>query len=255
MKSRHAVLCLASLLVVGGCKEKTAAPAEKPKAPEPFQPLIAEEPDGGPLTEREQIFQVAPFTPLGPSIPDGLTRIELNGDTAVPSPVPARVLLVPKGETFLAQVTPLLAALDDANAEVWFQHPDLPLAYRVTLRDEAHWQDWIDEAVPGKLRIIQRADGYELQTNMGKLPGADANGPSVPLRGGKLDLPLLRKGFVRVQARFHGAPDVCFAPTMGLAVADTVRSFASNYPEVEAPIFKELCFVYPRPKAPDAGAH
>src|SRR5581483_1785904 len=207
----------------------------------------------GALSEREKIFEVGPFTANGPPVPEGLTRIELNGDVAVPSPLPQRVLFVPVDETYLAQVNALLAALDDAGSEVWFKHPDEPFAYKVKLRDEQHWQEWIDEPVPGKLRVIQRADGFELQTNMGKLPGGDPNGPSVPVRGGKMDLPLLRKGFERVKQRFKDAPDVCFAPTMGLAVGDTVRAFAADYPSPDAPIFGELCYVYPRPKPRDAG--
>jgi hypothetical protein len=247
-------LACAALLLALSCKEKPAEkPAEKPKPAEPFKPLVTEAPDGGTLSEREAIFQVGPFTPAGPAVPEGLTRLELNGDVAVPSPLPARVLLVPMDETYLAQVNELLAALDDAGAEVWLAHPDGPFAYKVKLRDEAAWQEWIDEAVPGKLRVIQRSDGFELQTNMGKLPGGDPNGPSVPVRGGKMDLPLLRKGFQRVKQRFKDAPDVCFAPTMGLAVGDTVRAFAADYPSADEPIFPELCYVYPRPKARDAG--
>jgi hypothetical protein len=68
-----------------------------------------------------------------------------------------------------------------------------------------------------------------------------------------MDLPLLRKGFERVKNRFRDAPDVCFAPTMGLSVADTVRAFAADYPSADEPIFPELCYVYPRPRARDAG--
>jgi hypothetical protein len=246
------LLCV--LLVATAC-QKAQGPAEKPKPAEPFKPLLPTNADGGEatLSEREKIFEVGPFTPMGPAVAAGLTRIDLNGDTPIPSPLPARVLLAPVGETYLAQVTPLLAALDDAGAEVYFAHPEAPFAYRVKLRDEAAWQAWIDEAVPGKLRVIQRSDGFELQTNMGKLPGGDPNGPSVPVRGGKMDLPLLRKGFERVKSRFKDAPDVCFAPTMALAIADTVRAFAANYPSADAPIFPELCYVYPRPKVRDAG--
>ncbi len=234
---RHA---LAALLLLVACKNEKAttapAPADKPKPVEQFKPLT---------NEADDTFKIAPFTPLGPAVPDDVKRIELNGDTA-PETAP-RVLLVPLGDTYLAQVTPLLAALDDAGSEVWLKHPDLNLAYKVELRDEKAWQDWIDEPVPGKLRVIHRADGFELQTNMGKLPGTDPNGPSVPVRGGRMDLPTLRKGFERVKTRFKDAPDVCFAPSMGLSVSDIASALAANYPTADEPIFGQLCLVYPRP--------
>jgi hypothetical protein len=229
------------LLAVGGCRgEKTAA--EKPKPVEQFKPLT---------NESDDTFKVAPFTPAGPAAPEDAKIIELNGDTA-PQVVP-KVLLVPVGDTYLAQVTPLLAALDDARAEVWLRHPQGPFAFKVKLRDEHAWQEWIDEPVPGKLRIIHRADGFELQTNMGKLPGGDPNGPSVPVRGGRMDLPTLRKGMERVKQRFKDAPDVCFVPSMGMPLADIAAALAANYPSADQPIFGELCLVYPRPRARDAG--
>src|SRR5581483_7837411 len=63
----------ALLLVLAiGCREKAAAPAAKPRPAEPFKPLVAEAVDGGGLSEREQIFEVGPFTPGGPAVPDGL---------------------------------------------------------------------------------------------------------------------------------------------------------------------------------------
>lgn len=242
--SRWAV-CLAVALALAACKgDKPAAPpAGKPRPVEQFKPLT---------NESDDTFKVGAFTPAGPAAPEDLKRLELNGDMG-PEAAP-KVLLVTLGDTYLAQVTPLLAALDDAGSEVWVKHPEGSFAYRVKLRDERSWQGWIDEPVPGKLRVIQRADGFELQTNMGKLPGIDPNGPSVPVRGGRMDLPTLRKGFERVKQRFKDAPDVCFAPSMGMALSDVFAALAVNYPSADAPIFSELCLVYPRPKAPrDAG--
>ncbi|MBL8949581.1 MAG: hypothetical protein JNK82_02315 [Myxococcaceae bacterium] len=205
-----------------------------------------------PLTnDADDTFKVAPFTPAGPPLPEGVKTVQLDGDMK-PEAAP-KVLLVPVGETYLAQVTLLLGALDDAGSEVWLRHPEGPLAYRVELRDEAAWQEWLDDPVPGKLRVIHRADGFELQTNMGKLPGVDPNGPSVPVRGGRMDLPTLRKGFERVKQRFQEAPDVCFVPSMGLSLADIAAALATNYPTADAPIFSELCLVYPRPRVKDAG--
>ena len=234
-------LTVAALLVaVAACNkpqpEGAKPAADKPKPVEQFKPLT---------NEADDTFKVADFTPAGPALPDDVKRIELNGDVA-PETAP-KVLLIPLGDTYLAQVTVLLAALDDAASEVWLKHPEGNLAYKVKLRDEKGYQDWIDEPVPGKLRIIHRADGFELQTNMGKLPGVDPNGPSVPVRGGRMDLPTLRKGFERVRTRFKDAPDVCFVPSMGLSMNDVISALAANYRKADEPIFKELCLVYPRP--------
>ena len=237
MRCAALLLCLA-LAACNKSGDKPAAPAsDKPKPVEQFKPLT---------NEADDTFKVAPFTPSGPAIPEELKRIELNGDTGAQEAGP-RVLLVPLGDTYLAQITVLLAALDDAGSEVWLKHPDGHLAYKVELRDEKAYQDWIDEPVPGKLRIIHRADGFELQTNMGKLPGIDPNGPSVPVRGGRMDLPTLRKGFERVKQRFKDAPDVCFVPSMALSVGDIASALAVNYPTGAEGIFGHLCLVYPRP--------
>jgi hypothetical protein len=216
----------------GEAKQETKAPV---KPIEQFKPLT---------NEQDDTYKVGPFTPKGPAVPKDAKVIELNAD--VEKQVGSPVLLVPLGETYLAQVTPLLAALDDADSEVWLKHPEGAIAYRVKLRDEKTWQKWIDEPVAGKFRIIHRADGFELQTNMGKLPGFDPNGPSVPVRGGRMDLPTLRKGFERVKSRFKEAPDVCFVPSMGLAMADITTAMAANFSDQGEPIFSELCLVYPR---------
>jgi hypothetical protein len=133
---------------------------------------------------------------------------------------------------------------------VWLAHPDdADVAFRLTLRDAPAFQAWIDEPVPGKVRVIHRADGFELQTNLGKLPGADPNGPTVPVRGGKMDLTTLQRGFVRVQAKFKSAPDVCFVPSFGMELQQIARALAVNYAKPDQPFFEGLCLVYPRPPA------
>lgn len=244
----RAALVAAVLLGALSCKEKSAsadagAAAKAKPAVDQFKPLT---------NEHDDTFKVGDFTPTGPGLPRDATTIELNGDTMAPAA--PRVLLVPLGDTYLAQVNGLLAALDDAGSEVWLKHQEGALAYKVKLRDEKAYQGWIDEPVPGKLRIIHRSDGFEIQTNMGKLPGGDPNGPSVPVRGGRMDLPTLRKGFERVRAKFKDAPDVCFVPSMGLSLADIAAALAANYHNADNPIFSELCLVYPRPKLRDAGS-
>src|SRR5581483_6074688 len=59
------------LVLAVGCREKAAAPAQKPRPAEPFKPLVAEPADGGALSEREKIFEVGPFTANGPPVPEG----------------------------------------------------------------------------------------------------------------------------------------------------------------------------------------
>lgn len=223
----------------------------KPSKLEPLERVRqAREADAGPVDTR---FEIAPFAVRGPTAPAESVGVKAAGDLSAAA-VPAGdavVRLDPEGETYLAQVLPFLSALDDANRTVWLSDPRDHVAFRIDLRDEAEFQRWVDDPTPGKLRIIQRADGFELQTNMGKLPGADPNGPSVPNRGG-LDLPTLNKGLLLIKGRFKDAKDVCFVPTWGTSLADIAHAMQANFFESGEPIFSELCLVYPRP-AVDAG--
>jgi hypothetical protein len=162
------------------------------------------------------------------------------------------VLVEPTAQTYLVQAAPWLAWLDDAGATVLLAHPDAAVALPVVLRDEAGFQAWLDAPVPGKLRVIHRADGFELQTNMGKLPGADPNGPTVPVRGGQQDLLTLQRGLQRVRTRFPDAPDVCFVPSFGMELQQTIRAMATDYLAPGQTVFPQLCLIYPRPPK-DAG--
>ena len=240
-----------------GCpkKEEPAAPVKR-EAPKGFEPLERVAVDAG-EDAKEAMYRVAPFTVLGPAAPAQVTKLELEGEPAkdvlASADLKQPLLLVVKDETYLAQVTTLLAALDDAKAEVWLAHPDSAVAYKVTLSDEPAFQHWIDEASEGgKLRVIHRADGFELQTSVGKLPGPDVNGPSVPVRGGQMDLATLQRGFTRLKGRFTVATDYCVVPSFGMPMADVIRALAANYPKADAPIFATTCLVYPRPRS-DAG--
>lgn len=242
-------VALASLL---GCpsEQKTAAKPAPARPIERFKPLALEL-DGGQVVDNT--FAIKPLEPKGGDVPADATVISLRGEHRGEGTLPAKVLLVPDADTFLVQVAPLLAALDDAGAEVWLKHPDAELAYRVRLRDEPTFGAWLDEASPGKVRVIHRTDGFELQTNMGKLPGFDPNGPSVPLRGGHYDLTLLQQGLERVKGRFKDAKDVCFLPSFGMEMANVARALATNWLSNEELVFSQTCLVYPRPKPPDAG--
>lgn len=252
---------LALVVLSAGCAEKKEPPARA--TPKPLAPLEPVRPDAGQelVLEDDPLFKVVPLKPLGPKPPGGATVVQLDGDRALVDGKPVTdiaalkgpVLLVPVGDTYLVQVSALLAALDDAGTETWFKHPDLELAYPVKLRDEPTFQKWLEEPVPGKLRVIHRADGFELQTNMGKLHGGDPNGPTVPLRGGQMDLSTLQKGYQTLQARFTSAPDYCLMPSFGMELAQTVRAMAANYLSDDEAFFPGTCLVYPRPPARDAG--
>jgi hypothetical protein len=261
------------LLVVVACKKDQ--PPQKPMpAPNPLEALVPERPanaatvDAGPNAteaEREALFDVAPFTVHGKTAPANARTVELAGDSMkfgdggltiiddasaqklVQSLGGAPVLLIAPEGTYLAQVTPLLAALDDGKAEVWLKHPDTSFSYKLVLRDEPAFQAWLDDPEPGKVRIIQRADGYELTTGLGKLHGLDPNGPTVPVRGGKLDLATLQKGLDRVKERFKMAPELYFVPSYGTDLTQLARTVAANWLSDDQVVFSEQDWVYPRP--------
>jgi hypothetical protein len=160
----------------------------------------------------------------------------------------APVLLVPDDSTYMAELAPLLAALDDVKVPVWILHPGGKVAFPVQLRDEAAFDAWLDDPKPGKLRVVQRQDGLELVSGIGKLPGPDPNGPTVPVRGGRLDVATAREGLRRLQARFR-ASDACLVPSFGTelrAVGTVLSAFWSGR---EEPLFDTVCVVYPRPGA------
>jgi hypothetical protein len=157
-------------------------------------------------------------------------------------------LLVADDTTYMAEVAPLLAALDDAKVQTWILHPGGTVAFPVQLRDEAAFDAWLDDPKPGKLRVVQRQDGLELVSGIGKLPGPDPNGPTVPVRGGRVDVATARDGLQRLQARFRAA-DACLVPSFGTelrAVGTVLSAFWSGPKE---PLFDTVCLVYPRPGA------
>jgi hypothetical protein len=224
-------------------------------------PVVA---DAGTEARREAAYTVAPAETYGELPPEGAARVELHGEVAqlggktfkpddaaqralLLAAVGSKALLAPDGDTFLAQVAPLLAALEDGKVETWLLHPSGKVAYRLTLRDEPGFNAWLEQPVPGKVRIVQRADGLELVTNMGKVPGADPNGPSLPLRGGQLDVAAERVGLEKVQKRFE-APDICMLPSFGTELAQVAQVLSGTFRAPGQGIFAERCLVYPRPK-------
>ncbi|WP_375741768.1 hypothetical protein NR800_18810 [Corallococcus interemptor] len=208
----------------------------------------------------------------GEPLPDDVLRLELSGEqvrlgaeafTPARAPDSARLaervrgrdvlIAVGDADTFLAQVSDALAVLRTQADGVWLQHPDAPVAYRVVLRDEQGFRAWLEEVAPGKLRVIQRADGFELTTSVGKLPGPDRNGPSVPVRGGRQDIATLRRELARLKTRFTTSDDLCLVPSFGTEVVQVARALGGTYVAPREGLFDTLCLVYPTPRAaPDA---
>jgi len=248
------------LCVVGsGCEERSAPPLSS-LAPAPLQPLGAARADGG-----NDPHRLPPAPVWGGHLPANAVRVTFIPGQAQVGPTTASLdpdagvgqilsalgkhpaLLVPGADTYMAEVAPLLAALDDAHVETWILYPGGTVAFPVQLRDEAAFDAWLDEPKPGKIRIIQRQDGLELVSGVGKVLGPDPNGPTVPVRGGHLDVATTREGLERLQSRFH-APDACLVPSFGTelrAAATVLSAFFSGQNEL---LFEQVCLVYPRPK-------
>lgn len=253
-------LVISWVCVVGsGCEERSAPPLSS-LAPAPLQPLGAAGADAGADPHR-----LSPAPVWGAPLPEGAVRVTFRkgqaqaGASAVSLAVDAGVapllgaigkgpaLLVPDDEVYMAELGSLLAALDDGKVPTWILHPAGGVAFPVELRDERAFDAWLDEPKPGKIRIIQRQDGLELASAVGKLPGADPNGPTVPVRGGRLDVATTREGLQRLQLRFH-ASDACLVPSFGTELRAVGTVLSAFWSGAKDPLFERVCLVYPRPR-------
>ena len=241
-----------------GCEERSAPPLSS-LAPAPLSPLGAAGTDGGADPHR-----LPPAPVWGAPLPANAVRVTLGAgearagasvasmraDAGV-APLLAAIgkapaLLVPDDATYMAELAPLLAALDDAKVPVWVLHPGGAVAFPVDLRDEAAFDAWLDDPKPGKIRVVQRQDGLELVSGIGKLPGPDPNGPTVPVRGGRLDVATAREGLQRLQVRFH-VSDACLVPSFGTELRAVGAVLSAFWSGPKAPLFDHVCLVYPRP--------
>lgn len=239
-------------LLLTGCQEKPAPALNSLKpAPLPTVDAVALPSDSG-VDLHEATFQVAPYELFGEEVPTGTSVVSFRkGEVLVEKLKEGPTLLTFDEETYLAQLAPRLAELDDLNAEVWLKHPRKDVAFKVRLMDEPAFQQWLTEPVPGQLRIVQRADGLELTTNMGKLPGFDPNGPSIPVRGGKLDIASLRASLKKLKQRFGSkATQVCLLPSFGTELWKITEVMSGTFRSNGDAIYEDLCLVYPRPSAP-----
>ena len=245
-------------VLCSGCEERSAPPLST-LAPAPLRPLGSARADGGTDPHR-----LPPAPVWGAPLPAGAVRVTFAAGEARAGGAAASLraeggvvallaaigkggaLLAPDAATYMAEIAPLLAALDDAKVPTSILHPGGAVSFPVELRDEATFDAWLDEPRAGRLRVIQRQDGLELVSGIGKLPGPDPNGPTVPVRGGRLDVATTREGLQRLQQRFH-ASDACLVPSFGTelrAVGTVLSAFWSGPKE---PLFERVCLVYPRP--------
>ena len=259
-----------------GCREEKPAEPLQSLKPEPLPSLASgsggRTRDAGTSMPDEAVPTVEAAPVYGEPLPEEALRLDLAGEQvrlgpesfASERPADAarltervqgrEVLLVPDADTYLVQASELLVVLRDSARTVWLKHPDAPVAYPLVLRDEEGFRTWLAEVAPGKLRIIQRSDGFELTTSVGKLPGPDANGPSVPVRGGRQDLATLRRGLGLLKGRFKTSEDLCLVPSFGTEVAQAARALGASYTAPGEPLFETLCFIFPTPRgAKDGG--
>ena len=233
---------LAFVCLLGACKPKTSELATRPDASQP------------PATEAA----AARTHPVwGDPIPPEAFAIELHGSSATllnREPLRSvhglhKVLLLADADTLVAEASAVLAMLDSENVETWLAHPNRAVAFKLSLKDEHAFQAWLDQPIPGRIRVIQRADGLELQTGLGKLAGADPNGPSIPLREGQLDIRLMRQALQSLRTRFPDATDACLVPSFGTELTKVASAASGFYEAPRKRLFENLCLVYPAPGA------
>jgi hypothetical protein len=260
-----------ALLLFLGCEQKSSQ-SPRSSASSALPALGTEREKAG--TTDEALYRIEPAAPWGDNLPHSLQPVYVEAASIsigkqtldrtdsnwsrqaldLLRRSPCAVLLASDPERYLADLAPLLELLATAGCEVWVRHPDASVGFKVVLRDNAQFERWLAEPEPGKIRVIQRADGFELQTNIGKMPGSDSNGPTVPIRGGQLDIARLRRALERLKERFSKAPDSCLVPSYGTELPSIARALSGYYRAEGKRIFDQLCLVYPRAGQPPSDA-
>lgn len=261
-----AAFCVAATVLVFGCRraEKEAASASAPRRIEPVLSANAgatAAEDGGNIGA-DSLHEVEAFTAVGPALPADAVVLDLHGEllpgrggvldggvVALLERAKSAKTVVLRGgdDTMLFQMVELLAGLHEARVSVWVADAESTMGYPVELKHERDFQAWIDQAVPGKVRVIGRADGFEVQTNMGKVPGVDPNGPTVPPRGGQQDFATLKRALARAKELFPKADDVAFVPSYATTLRHIARSISANAESPSSFIFSRVYLVYPHP--------
>lgn len=246
-----------------GCSETPKVESLSSLAPEPLPRIQSDGVrDASELTEIEKLHEIEPADVFGEPIPAAIPIVEIDEDGRVffegkevalqEAAIQKRFardsswLIRTRGEVYMAMLSPLLAVMDDADVWVWIKHPEAAVGYRVALRDEAAFQKWLSDAIPGRIRVIQRADGLELSTVMGKVVGTDVNGPSVPNRGGQWDIKTTRTALHKLAQRFKTADELGFVPSSATELSSLAKVMSANYRAEGKPYFEKIFMVYRR---------
>lgn len=104
---------------------------------------------------------------------------------------------------------------------------------------------WLDAEKPlGKIRIVMRADGLEVVTDRGKVPGPDRYGPSLPSPGARPDYAGVEDASRKLRARFRDEDTAGLVPSASIPVAQAARVLSLlNGPQGER--FEKTFLVYP----------
>lgn len=223
MHACAALLCLLSLALASGCK----APARPGPPPDP---KLIQVPDGyGRPYSAEVSLSVRDRLLLLPGGRRcGLTDIGC-----------AQALAALRGKAVALELDPALAmadltmplsrlseALEDGAAAclaVSDSRERRCVAFRPFSGEE--FGAWLDAEKPlGKLRVIMRADGFEVVADRGKVPGPDRFGPSLPPIGGRPDFDGLDRMLGKLARRFPEEDQAALAPSPGLRLRDVGRA-------------------------------
>jgi hypothetical protein len=261
--ARALILWLAILPVGSACSQRTPEAELNPAGQVASKPVVHS--SDASLGDGEQESRSEQVPIWGEKVPEQATSIHIErkavgvggkkialGDAEGVNQLqrlvkaPCRLLLSSDSETYLVEAGPMLRIFESSGCEVWLRHPEAPVAFKIALRDESEFARWLDEPKPGKIRVIQRADGFELQTSAGKMAGPDTNGPTVPTREGQLDIGRMRGALLRLKKRFSSAPDACLVPSFGTELSSIAKALSGYYRGPGEPLFEQLCLVYPR---------
>lgn len=197
-----ALIALVLVLIAPALLGALACARPAPPVPAPPGLAVIAPGQGQPFTPRPLLRVEARALVL----PSG-ERCPVEGDCPALRALRGQPLAVDVGaELVVAELTQPLLQLAELAA------PGAPICLRVAANGLSRCLDvrplpaallgaWMDAATPlAKVRLMVRADGMEVVTVRGKIPGPDRYGPSVPTRRGAHDFPALAAALARLAA-------------------------------------------------------
>src|SRR5262249_16066665 len=173
--ARASNVALGTMLLLA-CSQKNDSPPAL--APAPLPTLAPGGPDAGDEPAREALFEVEQVPAWGDEPPSGALAIEVDAESISVAGAKvdrhasnwskqvlgaigkhAAVMLSFDTERYLAEEAELFALLAALDREVWLRHPEAKVAFKIALFDNGRFERWLNEPKPGKVRVIQRADG------------------------------------------------------------------------------------------------